>query len=130
MADLILKTIWFEKKGNAYVRHDPGTVLEVEEAVADWLLRNGSADYAHSSQASEDDVDAEVQAPDTGDTDGDGEDNNQGDDEIGDAETDDSDPERPLNTAKRELWDAYALKKNVDPTKFKSKEELIAALPN
>lgn len=36
---------------------------------------------------------------------------------------------RPPNAANRESWDNYARAMRVDPSAFKSKEELIAAIP-
>lgn len=38
------------------------------------------------------------------------------------------DVKRPPRAATRERWEAYARSQGVDPSKFKSKEELIAAL--
>ncbi|WP_417287116.1 hypothetical protein [Corynebacterium variabile] len=38
-------------------------------------------------------------------------------------------PKRPSPAMNREKWDAYARAVGVDPGKFKSKQELIAALP-
>lgn len=38
------------------------------------------------------------------------------------------DVQRPPKVANRDRWDAYARSQGVDPSKFKSKEDLIAAL--
>ena len=38
------------------------------------------------------------------------------------------DVKRPPKVANRDQWDRYARSQGVDPSKFKSKEELIAAL--
>lgn len=38
-------------------------------------------------------------------------------------------PDRPSPAMNREKWDAYARAVGVDPSKFKTKQELIAALP-
>lgn len=38
-------------------------------------------------------------------------------------------PKRPSPAMNREKWDAYARSVGVDPSKHKSKQELIAALP-
>lgn len=109
----ILVDRWYQQDGERRVLRQKGEIVDVTEEQAEWLEASGIA--GDPSDEPEPVVDpepdpvaeapAEVEAEATPEV------------------------ERPLNAANRAAWDAYATAVGVDPSKFKSKDELIAALP-
>lgn len=123
---ILTVTKWYQLDDGHFTERNRGDRIEVSDQVGEWLLRNGSAKHPEdgpeeaTGEASpagevldqEDHTSTEDVSADEGNTVGD-------DDQL----------DRPANAANRPTWDAYARKVGVDPTQFKSKEELMAALP-
>jgi uncharacterized sporulation protein YeaH/YhbH (DUF444 family) len=112
----------FDSSGRIHL-HRHGDVLDLDDTEAQRLLELGIGEpYAEQDDA-----------PDTEDA-GDGDDSTAGDEDTdspSDEDTSDSDStsSRPSPAMNRKAWDDYARSVGVDPSKFKSKPELIAALP-
>lgn len=114
---ILTVTKWYQLEDGHFAERKRGDLIEVSAKVGEWLLRNGSAKH-----------------PDDETPDVDEESKREPDADVADIPADDPVDEgeqlqRPVNAANRNAWDTYARKVGVDPTQFKSKEELMAALP-
>ncbi|MGN0097221.1 MAG: hypothetical protein ACI38U_14305 [Corynebacterium sp.] len=112
----------FDSSGRIHL-HRHGDVLDLDDTEAQRLLELGIGEpYAEQDDAPEDsdDADDSTDQDDVADA---------GSDEDEDAVDSDSTSTRPSPAMNRKAWDDYARSVGVDPSKFKSKPELIAALP-
>lgn len=107
----------FRKRVNGdYAYFFKGNLIEVDEVEAKRLLKSGAVIIPGAEQNDATEVDEPVTEQVAEHT----------------AEATDAQPEglaRPANAANREKWDAYARAQKIDPTQFKTKDELIAAIP-
>ncbi|OLT54840.1 hypothetical protein BJF89_00995 [Corynebacterium sp. CNJ-954] len=102
--------------------HQHGDILNLDDTEAQRLLELSIAEpYAEQDDAPNTDA-ADNSTADDEDTD-------SPSDEDEDTSDSDSTSSRPSPAMNRKAWDDYARSVGVDPTKFKSKPELIAALP-
>lgn len=111
---LTFRIPWKTREAGRWVTYAPGEALVEGHPKTDWLVRNRivvDASAAPVVVKVEDPVSAPEPHADV-------------------VEEDDlkGDVQRPPKVANRDRWDAYARSQGVDPSKFKSKEELIAAL--
>ena len=111
---LAFRIPWKTREGGRWVSYTPGDELPEGHPKTDWLVKNRivvDPDAAPVVVKVEDPVAAPEPHADA-------------------VEEDDlkEDVPRPPKVANRDKWDAYARSQGVDPSKFKSKEELIAAL--
>lgn len=109
---LTFRIPWKTREDGRWVAYRPGDVLPEDHPKTDWLTKNRIViDTAPVVVKVETPV-AEPQP------------------HADAVEEDDlkDDVQRPPKVANRDRWDAYARSQGVDPAKFKSKEELIAAL--
>lgn len=96
-----------DKDVRYYVKGDE---IDLDDAVGEWLIKHGAAVDPDAEPAPE----PEPQPVDTSDPEP-------------DPQPDEDLPDRPLNAAKKELWEDYYRKvKKKDPPKSASKDELIA----
>lgn len=118
---------WYQLDSGRFVKRVKGDLVEVSEQTGAWLLRVGSAKHPGGEAEAEESQEQETLS--TGGV------APEPDSEVEPSEPAES-PEspagevaRPANAANRATWDAYARKQGIDPTQFKQKDELIAALP-
>lgn len=111
---LTFRIPWKTREGGRWVAYRPGDELPEGHPKTDWLTKNRIViDPAAAPVVVK--VEAPVAEPQP---------------HADAVEEDDlkGDVQRPPKVANRDRWDAYARSQGVDPSKFKSKEELIAAL--
>lgn len=118
---------WYQLDSGRFVKRVKGDLVEVSEQTGAWLLRVGSAKHPGGEAEAEESQEQETLAagdvapePDSGD---------EPSDPVESQGSPAGEVDRPANAANRATWDAYARKLGVDPTQFKQKDELIAALP-
>lgn len=120
---ILTVTKWYQLDNGHFTERKRGELIEVNDQVGEWLLRHGSAKHPDEETST---TDTPVDEDPTSDTVTPDDSSDAPDDDPADK---DDQPQRPANAANRPTWDAYARKVGVDPTQFKSKEELMAALP-
>ncbi|QRV71422.1 hypothetical protein clg_66 [Corynebacterium phage CL31] len=118
---------WYQLDSGRFMKRVKGDLVEVSDQTGAWLLRVGSAKHPGGEAEAEESQEQETLSaggvapePDSGDEPPEPAESPDGHTEVVD---------RPANAANRDAWDAYARKVGVDPTQYKSKEELRAALP-
>lgn len=111
---LTFRIPWKTRERGRWVSYTPGDELPEDHPKLDWLVRNrivvDPADATVKVVVEEPVAEPQphADAPDEEDLKG--------------------DVKRPPKVANRDRWDAYARSQGVDPSKFKSKDDLIAAL--
>lgn len=128
MMKLILTVdTWYQLDSGRFVKRSKGDLVEVSEQTGAWLLRVGSA--KHPEESEEIELSQETETSTAGEIDqaADSEDESS---ELTESQEEPAEVvDRPANAANRDTWDAYARKQGIDPSQFKQKNELIAALP-
>ena len=111
---LTFRIPWKTREGGRWVAYRPGDALPEGHPKTDWLTKNRIVIDAAATP-----VVAKVETPVA-----------EPQPHADAVEEDDlkADVPRPPKVANRDRWDAYARSQGVDPSKFKSKEDLIAAL--
>lgn len=107
---------WYQPAHGRRIHRRRDDLVEVDDRLIEWLLRSGIAVLPGEPQEAEDTMQEEPPA-------------GEGQEYSEDTPEEEKKTPRPLSAANRATWDAYARTQGVDPAKFKSKEELIAALP-
>lgn len=108
----ILVDVWHQIVDGRRVRRSKGDVVDIsDEDQCQWLVSAGIATPDTGAAASVSNASAKAPAAATAPT-----------------KTKPKPVEKPLNTQARAAWDKYARAVGVDPTKFKTKAELQAAL--
>ena len=111
---LTFRIPWKTREGGRWVAYRPGDALPEGHPKTDWLVKNRIVIDPDATP-----VVVKVETPVA-----------EPQPHADAVEEDDlkDDVQRPPKVANRDRWDAYARSQGVDPSKFKSKEDLIAAL--
>ena len=111
---LTFRIPWKTREGGRWVTYAPGDALPENHPRHDWLVKNRIV-LDPDAEPVKVTVEKPVAAPEPHA-------------DAPDEEDLKGDVKRPPKVANRDRWDEYARAQGVDPSKFKSKEELIAAL--
>ena len=114
---------WYQIVDGRRVHRRRGDSVDIPEEFFGWAVRCGIAKPVAEESQKEEPVDKTleeggIEKP---------EEHKEG--EAGGEESEPAKPNRPPHAANRKAWDAYAKSVGVNPERFKTKEELIAALP-
>lgn len=108
----ILVDVWHQIVDGRRVRRSKGDIVDIsDEDQCQWLVSAGIATQDTGGAASVSDASAKAPAASNAP-----------------AKAKPNPVEKPLNTQARAAWDKYARAVGVDPTKFKTKADLQAAL--
>lgn len=122
---------WYQIVDGRRVHRRRGDSVDISEEDFGWAVRCGIAKPVAEESQKEPQEEPQKEEP-VDDEPEEGEVENPKAPEEGDTSGEESKPDkpnRPPHAANRKAWDAYAKSVGVDPERFKSKEELIAALP-
>lgn len=111
---LTFRIPWKTREDDRWVSYKPGDALPEDHPKLDWLVKNRIV-LDPDTEPVKVTVEQPVAAPEPHA-------------DAPDEEDLRGDVKRPPKVANRDRWDAYARSQGVDPSKFKSKDELIAAL--